>query len=263
MTDQQENIVNHEIMGDKGPAVLLIHGLFGDLDNLKRLGRDLEEDHKVIVMDCRNHGDSFHSDRMNYAAMAADVEALLDHLGIDTVSIVGHSMGGKLAMEFALTHPNRVQALIVADVAPAAYDARHRHILDALENIDLSQVQTRQDADKLLAKAIDERGVRQFLLKNLKREDEQYQWRLNLPVIDSCYEEISGGVREGSYDGPVLFIKGGDSNYLTEEHRDAVSSRFSDVDIKIIEGTGHWLHAEKPRIFNRLARSFLEQHSRT
>lgn len=263
MTDQQENIVNYEIMGDKGPAVLLIHGLFGDLDNLKRLGRDLEDDFKVIVMDCRNHGDSFHSDQMSYAAMAKDVEALLDHLNLAKVSIVGHSMGGKLAMEFALAHADRVQALVIADVAPVAYDARHRHILDALENIDLSQVQSRQDADKQLAQAIDERGVRQFLLKNLQRENDAYQWRLNLPVIDSCYEDISGSVREGNYDGPVLFVKGGDSNYLTEAHRDAVSSRFNDVDIKIIEGTGHWLHAEKPRIFNRLVRSFLEQHSRT
>ncbi|MFC0445074.1 alpha/beta fold hydrolase [Pseudidiomarina halophila] len=263
MADAEQNLVNYEIMGKKGPAVLLIHGLFGDLDNLKRLARDLESDHRVILMDCRNHGDSFHSTTMTYAAMAEDVKRLLDKLEIKSVSLVGHSMGGKLAMEFTLTYPDYVQSLIVADVAPVAYDARHRHILDALEALDLSSINNRKDADAELAKNIDERGVRQFLLKNLQPEDDGYHWRLNLPVIDRCYEEISAGVREGHYDGPVLFIKGGDSNYLTEEHRDAVTSRFSDVEIKIIEGTGHWLHAEKPRIFNRLARGFLEQHSRT
>ncbi|RUO62156.1 alpha/beta fold hydrolase [Pseudidiomarina insulisalsae] len=263
MTDQQESIVNYEVMGNKGPAVLLIHGLFGDLDNLKRLARDLEEDHRVIVMDCRNHGDSFHSEKMNYQVMAEDVAQLLAHLKLKKVSIVGHSMGGKLAMEFALSHPEQVHVLVVADVAPVAYDARHRHILDALESIDLSKVKSRQDADQQLAQAVDDRGVRQFLLKNLQRVDDSYQWRLNLPVIDACYDEISGAVRKGSFDGPVLFIKGGDSNYLTEAHRQAVTSRFNNVDIKIIEGTGHWLHAEKPRIFNRLVRAFLEQHSRT
>ncbi len=258
MSDPQQSIVNHEIMGSKGPTVLLIHGLFGDLDNLKRLGRDLADDHRVVVMDCRNHGDSFHSDSMNYAAMAEDVKHLLDHLEIDQASLVGHSMGGKLAMEFALIYPDRVKKLIVADVAPVAYDARHRHILDALEAMDMTTIQSRSDADKALAAAIDERGVRQFLLKNLKRDNDHYQWRLNLAVIDQCYEEISGGVREGAFSGPVLFIKGGNSNYLTEAHRDAVNARFENVDIKIIEGTGHWLHAEKPRVFNRLARGFLE-----
>ncbi|MDN7135427.1 alpha/beta fold hydrolase [Pseudidiomarina terrestris] len=263
MSDAQQNLVNYEIMGSKGPTVLLIHGLFGDLDNLKRLGRELESDYRVVAMDCRNHGDSFHSETMTYAAMADDVKRLVDELGLQKISLVGHSMGGKLAMEFALTYPDLVQSLIVADVAPVAYDARHRHILDVLEAIELEQVSNRKEADAQLAEHIDDRGVRQFLLKNLQRENEQYQWRLNLPVIDRCYSEISAGVRDGEFAGPVLFIKGGDSNYLTEAHRDAVTARFSDVDIKIIEGTGHWLHAEKPRIFNRLVRAFLEQHSRT
>ncbi|MGQ4275687.1 alpha/beta fold hydrolase [Pseudidiomarina sp. E22-M8] len=263
MSDAEQNLVNYEIMGKKGPTVLLIHGLFGDLDNLKRLARDLETDHRVILIDCRNHGDSFHSETMTYAAMAEDVKRLLDTLKVKKLSLVGHSMGGKLAMEFTLTYPDYVQSLIIADVAPVKYDARHRETLDALEAVDLTNVGNRKDADIQLAEYIETRGVRQFLLKNLQPEHDGYQWRLNLPVIDRCYHEISAGVREGQYDGPVLFIKGGDSNYLTEAHRDAVTSRFSEVDIKIIEGTGHWLHAEKPRIFNRLARGFLEQHSRT
>ncbi|RUO72649.1 alpha/beta hydrolase [Pseudidiomarina sediminum] len=263
MTAQQTNLVNYEEMSNQGPAVLLIHGLFGDLDNLKGLARDLVDDYRVIVMDCRNHGDSFHSDSMSYAAMANDVIQLLDHLKLNEVHLVGHSMGGKLAMEVALTAPKRVTSLVVADVAPVAYDARHHHILDALQELDLSTVKQRKDADQQLAKAIDTAGVRQFLLKNLKRVDDSYVWRLNLNVLDRCYPEIAGAVREGHYPGPVLFIKGGDSDYLTRDHQSAVTARFSQTDIKIIEGTGHWLHAEKPRIFNRLVKTFLEQHSRT
>lgn len=256
-------LLNYETAGS-GEPVLLIHGLFGDLDNLKGLGRDLQQDFQIIMIDVRNHGDSFHSDTMNYADMADDVARVLDHLELNQVHIVGHSMGGKLAMEFALANPDRVISLIVADIAPVAYDTRHRNILDALEALDLSKVSSRKDADQLLAKHIDGHNVRQFLLKNLeRREDNSYEWRLNLPVIDGCYGELSDAVREGTYDGPVLFIKGGDSDYLTQEYEEAIRARFSNVDLKVIEGAGHWLHAEKPRIFNRTARSFLEQHSRT
>ncbi|KFZ29971.1 acyl-CoA esterase [Pseudidiomarina atlantica] len=263
MTKTTSALLNYETMGKQGPHVLLIHGLFGDLDNLKSLARDLENDYQLVLIDVRNHGDSFHSEHMNYSAMAEDIEALREELAIEQWALVGHSMGGKLAMEYALTYQDHVAALVVADVAPVAYDARHHHILDALASLDLSKVSKRQDADQQLAQHIETRGVRQFLLKNLQRDDDGYHWRLNLDTLASCYEEISGAVREGSFAGPVLFIKGADSDYLTEAHRDAVTSRFTDVDIKIIEGTGHWLHAEKPRIFNRLVRSFLEQHCRT
>lgn len=255
-------ILNYEVLGSGEPVVLL-HGLFGDLDNLKTLGRDLSDHYQVILIDARNHGDSFHSDHMNYADMADDLARTLDHLNIEAAHIVGHSMGGKLAMEFALSYPDRAQSIIAADISPVAYDPKHRHILDALKAIDLRKVGNRADADKQLAQHIETRGVRQFLLKNLRRDDNGYQWRINLETLDSCYAEISGAVREGHYDGPILFIKGGDSNYLMNEHADAIKRRFSDIEIKIIEGTGHWLHAEKPRIFNRLARAFLDNHSRT
>ncbi|RWU11557.1 alpha/beta fold hydrolase [Pseudidiomarina gelatinasegens] len=255
-------ILNYEVLGSGEPVVLL-HGLFGDLDNLKGLGRDLSADFQVILVDARNHGDSFHSDHMNYADMAADLAATLDALNIESAHIVGHSMGGKIAMEFALTYPKRARSVIAADISPVAYDPKHRHILDALKAIDLSTVSNRADADKQLAQHIDTRGVRQFLLKNLSREDGHYTWRINLDTLNSCYEEISGAVRQGSYDGPILFIKGGDSDYLATAHTDEIKGRFNNVEVKIIEGTGHWLHAEKPRIFNRLARAFIENHSRT
>lgn len=255
-------ILNYDVIG-QGQPVVLLHGLFGDLDNLKGLGRDLSEDFQVILVDARNHGDSFHSDHMNYADMASDLAATLDALDIDKAHIIGHSMGGKIAMEFALAYPQRALSVIAADIAPVAYDPKHRHILDALQQLELSTVTNRSEADQQLAKFIESKGVRQFLLKNLRRDDDGYQWRINLDTLSQCYEEISGAVREGHYDGPVLFIKGGDSNYLLSEHEAAIRQRFSQVDVKIIDGTGHWLHAEKPRIFNRLARAFVENHSRT
>ena len=255
-------ILNYEVFGHGQPVVLL-HGLFGDLDNLKGLGRDLSSDFKVVLVDARNHGDSFHTEHMNYSDMAADLAATLDEIGIDSAHIIGHSMGGKIAMEFALTYPQRARSVIAADIAPIAYDPKHRHILDALQQLDLSTISNRSDADKQLAQFIDTKGVRQFLLKNLRRDDNGYAWRLNLSTLSQCYEEISGAVRDGNYDGPVLFIKGGDSNYLQSDHERAIRERFSNVDVKIIEGTGHWLHAEKPRVFNRLARAFVENHSRT
>lgn len=255
-------LLNYERFGSGTPVVIL-HGLFGDLDNLKRLGRELESDFDIIAIDIRNHGDSFHSDTMSYAAMADDIAKLLDALKVNSAHFVGHSMGGKLAMEFALSFPQQVLSVVAADVAPVAYDPKHRHILDALEALDLTQISSRQDADKLLSSQIDNRGVRQFLLKNLRHVDTGYEWRLNLPALDAHYAEISGAVRSGQYDGPILFIKGGDSDYLKPEHESEIRDRFSNVDVKIIEGTAHWLHAEKPRIFNRLVREFIEQQSRT
>lgn len=255
-------ILNYEVFG-QGEPVVLLHGLFGDLDNLKGLGRDLSSDFQVVLVDARNHGDSFHTEHMNYSDMAADLAATLDDMGIDSAHIIGHSMGGKIAMEFALTFPQRARSVIAADIAPVAYDPKHRHILDALQQLDLSTVSNRSDADKQLAQFIDTKGVRQFLLKNLRRDDNGYAWRLNLSTLSQCYEEISGAVREGTYNGPVLFIKGGDSNYLQSSHESAIRDRFSNVEVKVIEGTGHWLHAEKPRVFNRLARAFVENHSRT
>lgn len=250
--------LEYQTLGDpQQPAVVLIHGLFGDKDNLKSLARDLQDDYYCIMIDARNHGDSPHCADMSYAAMAADVRQTMDTLDIDAFAVVGHSMGGKIAMQLAMDYPNRVTRAVFADIAPADYQGTHDDILDALHAIDLTTINSRGDADKQLAKTITTQGVRQFLLKNLRKTDQGYEWRLNIDGLIDQYRVIAGNVSEGHYDGPVLFIKGGDSNYLTEGHRDDITARFSHVDVKVIEGTGHWLHAEKPRIFNRLVADFL------
>lgn len=258
---QSKTSLNYELSGN-GETVVLIHGLFGDLDNLKGIGRELEQHYQVLYLDMRNHGQSFHSDTMTYAAMAGDVFQLLDQLNIHEAHFLGHSMGGKVVMECALTEPKRVLSVIAADIAPVAYDARHHHILDALNAVDMSQVHSRKDADKQLQAAIPEAGVRQFLLKNLATSDAGFDWRFNLKALTEHYEQINGAVRKGHYDGPILFIKGGNSDYLTTQHESEIRDRFSQIDVKVIADTGHWLHAEKPHIFNRLVTGFLEQQSR-
>jgi len=251
--------LEYQTLGDdSNTAVIIIHGLFGDKDNLKSLARDLQDDFFCVMVDARNHGDSPHCQSMTYSEMAADVIATCDQLKLDKFHVVGHSMGGKIAMQVAMDYSERVISAVFADIAPAAYDGTHDDILTALTELDLGQISSRKEADQQLQESIKTAGVRQFLLKNLQKTDEGYQWRLNLNALVDNYQSLSGTVTEGHYSGPVLFIKGGDSNYLRETHRDAITERFNDVEVKVIESTGHWLHAEKPRSFNRLVRQFLE-----
>lgn len=253
--------LNYEIIGakDAKATIILIHGLFGDLDNLKTLARELADNYQCVLIDVRNHGDSPHSEVMNYPAMAADVQALMERLELAQAILIGHSMGGKLAMQMALQAPELVQMLVVADIAPVAYDARHRYILDALTEIDPAQLHKRQQADQQLAEHIAERGVRQFLLKNLELEGEHYRWRLNLPVLVAEYESITTKVTGTPYAGPVLFIKGSESDYITADHRATIQQLFPNAEAKIINGVGHWLHAEKPRVFNKLVIDFISE----
>lgn len=256
MADSKQ--LNHETLGNpENPTVIIIHGLFGDKDNLKRLARELESDFYCLLPDVRNHGDSFHSNDMTYPNMAQDIVTLADQLNVESFHLVGHSMGGKIAMEVAMQASDRVLSAVFADISPAAYEGTHDRIMDALCQLNLAEVTSRGDADKQLANAIAEKGVRQFLLKNLKRTDNGYQWRLNLKALTQCYDVISGAVSKKEYHGRTLFLKGGNSQYLTEKHQSDVTQRFSNTSVKVIDDTGHWLHAEKPRIFNRLVRDFL------
>lgn len=252
--------LNYECQGS-GDPVILIHGLFGDLDNLKSISRSLTDSYTVVNLDVRNHGQSPHCDAMSYAAMAEDVIAIADEQGFAKFHLLGHSMGGKIAMEIALRYPSRVRSLIVADIAPVVYDARNSSILDALCSIDVDSLNSRQEADEQLAKSIETKGVRQFLLKNLRKNNDKWFWRFNLSGLQSNYTTLSGEpTGEGQYIGPVLFIRGEKSDYVTSEHTDAIAQRFPAARPETIDGTGHWLHAEKPKEFNQLVSDFLDQH---
>lgn len=241
-----------------GDPIILIHGLFGSYENLGIIARSLAEHYHVINIDVRNHGLSSQSEQMSYPLMAEDLLQTLDHLALPKVSILGHSMGGKMAMEFALSHPERVDKLIVADVAPVAYPARHQQILAALSSVPLTQIQSRSEADKYLAKYITEPGVRQFLLKSLIKQEQHFSWRFNLTALTKQYPNIIGEPQQaGQFSGPTLFIKGELSDYIIAEHKQQILTLFPQAKVKIIQGTGHWLHAEKPAVFTRLVLDFL------
>lgn len=250
-------ILHTEITG-QGQAIVLIHGLFGSYENLGVIARALAGQWQVVNLDMRNHGRSDWHDNMSYASMAEDVKETLDHLGLDQVILLGHSMGGKIAMEFALRYPARVSKLILADISPVQNRPRHLGILSALESIDLNNLQSRQQADQQLALSITESGVRQFLLKSLYKEDDQFRWRFNIKALSANYQQLlEAPASKGPYTGPTLFIKGAESDYLLPEHQSLIQHLFPHSKAKVIMGTGHWLHAEKPVAFAKIVTDFL------
>lgn len=245
------------VLGEGGGWVLLLHGLFGAGDNLGGLGKALAQTHRVALVDLRNHGRSPHSPHMDLDLLAADVAALQDRLGIDACALVGHSLGGKVAMQLALNAPQRVRRLLAADIAPVRYPPHHQRILGALAALDLAALAGRGGAEAQLARAIAEPAVRQFLLKSLYRDHSGFHWRFNLAALASDYAALSAAPHGAPYAGPTLFIKGELSSYIAPEHQAAMRALFPNFRFKMIQGAGHWLHAERPAAFNRLVQQFL------
>ncbi|MEO2265838.1 alpha/beta fold hydrolase [Pseudoalteromonas sp. YIC-656] len=255
-------LLNYQISGlepTQAKTVIVIHGLFGSLDNLKVVARPLSEMFHVINVDVRNHGKSFHSDTMNYDVMAQDIVALMDELGIEKAHLVGHSMGGKIAMQVALLHQNRVDKLVVMDIAPVNYHARHDAIIRALEEVAAAHITSRNQADEIMSQFIEEPGVRQFLAKSLaKADDGTLYWLFNLPALSQQYENIlAQPTVNDSCLCDTLFIKGADSDYILSEHREVIATMFPNAKAKVIQGAGHWLHAQKPAAVNKSIGDFL------
>jgi len=252
-------VLNYKQSGS-GSHIILIHGLFGSMENLNMVTKGLTDNYCVTSVDVRNHGSSFHKNDMNYPSLANDVIELMDQLAIEKAHILGHSMGGKIAMELALTYPQRVDKLIVADIAPIQYPAHHQQIINGLKAIDFSHVTSRKDADAQLAAYVEEASVRAFLLRNLAVTDGRYHFKCALDYIDNCYSQIMEAyLGDNQFLGQTLFIKGGNSTYITAEHRERINELFPNVAAKIIQGAGHWLHAEKTTAFNKIVRDFLEK----
>ena len=260
---------NDESETDESLPLIVIHGLLGSADNWRSHVKAWQKNRRVIAVDLRNHGRSPHVEGMTYRAMSDDVLSLMDQLGIDQAHVLGHSMGGKVAMTMARLAPQRVASLVVADIAPVTYRPRQDSVLDGLKALDTAAIKSRQEADRVLSDYVEEAGVRQFLLKNLmpvpadEKDDSgaRYRWRLNLPVIDRCYAHLSAAPEgEEPYRGPVLFVKGADSPYIQTKHRDTIDQLFPNAELEIIEGAGHWLHAEKPEDLIALCRRFLTGH---
>lgn len=252
--------LNYQQLG-QGEHIVLIHGLFGSLENLNMVAKHLSQYYCVTSVDVRNHGNSFHKIGMSYNELADDVINLLDHLAIDCCHLLGHSMGGKIAMQIALCYPERVNKLMVADIAPVDYPAHHLSIIEGLQAIDLTQVKKRKDADSQLASYVDDVGVRQFLLRNIAMNEQgQFQFKCNLTNIKQGYQQImqANSAENGQqFTGATLFIKGGNSNYILPEHQSSIAALFPHAKAKIIQGTGHWLHAEKTVAFNKVVMDFL------
>ncbi|HID8483366.1 TPA: esterase [Serratia marcescens] len=236
--------------------VLLIHGLFGNLDNLGVLARDLHQRHSVIKVDLRNHGLSPRADEMNYPAMAQDLLELLDELRLEKAIVIGHSMGGKAAMALTAIAPERVAKLIVIDVAPVNYQTRrHDEIFAALKAVSAAGITQRQAAAQLMRDYLQEEGVIQFLLKSFHNGE----WRFNLPVLIERYDDITGWQDVPAWQHPTLFIRGGLSPYVQDSYRADIARQFPQARAHVVAGTGHWVHAEKPEAVLRAIHRFLDE----
>ena len=231
-----------------GPPLLILHGLLGTSDNWLPIARVLAEKFQVFVPDMRNHGKSPHSNEFNYSAMVEDIYEFLTDLNLRNIILIGHSMGGKIAMNFAIEYPHRVTKLIVVDISPRKYDIFHDRILDAMRAIDTLKLGSRKQADELMAEYITDRRIRQFILKNLYRNDDgSFIWKLNLPAIMANLAEIGCEVDDkGNFNNPVLFIRGGESDYILDSDQPKINLIFPAAQIVTIPDTTHWLHSERP-----------------
>lgn len=255
------NHVLHPAAGSEmRPPLLIAHGLFGSARNFNTLGRRLAADRNVVLVDMRNHGDSPWSDETGYEAMASDLAEVITHHCGGRALVLGHSMGGKSVMALALTRPELVAGAIVADIAPVGYDHSHQSFLKAMQAVDLAQISRRSDADPLLADAIPEAPLRAFILQNLVVTGGVARWRLNVDALDSGMDDLIGwpsGLDANRYTGPVLFLRGGMSDYVTSEGEEAAQRLFPMADFHAIPGTGHWLHAEAPDAFHDVVAGWL------
>lgn len=250
--------LNFKKLGSGQPMVIL-HGLLGTLDNWITLGRQFSENFTVYLVDLRNHGLSPHSEEFTYDAMMQDVMELFEAEGIKKPILLGHSMGGKVAMNLALNSPESIEKLIVADIDAKAYHVQHEQILKGLNALPIDKISSRKDADDELAKYVDEFGIRQFLLKNLDRTSDGFSWKMNLPVITRDIEKVGIEIGKGqSVDLPSLFIRGANSNYIKDENWTALKEKFPKAELKTIENAGHWLHAEKPEEFYKIVMDFVK-----
>jgi len=245
---------------NKNENIFIIHGLFGSLSNLSSLGKELQANFNVILVDVRNHGQSPRNASMTYQEMANDIFELADALEIEEFSVIGHSMGGKIAMTCALTQPHRIKRLVVADIAPISHDDKHSDVFSGLQAVRNANAQNRTAADKVLTDFVETPEIRQFLLKSYQRGENGFRFIYDVDNLQNNYENIRSWPQQDSvFQQPTLFIKGELSDYIEETSQPLIMGLFPNAKLKVINGTGHWLHAEKPKTFNRLVINFFTQ----
>jgi esterase len=261
----------------EGFPIVIVHGLYGSSDNWLTVAKKLSSNYKVYMIDQRNHGRSQNSEEHSYEAMKNDLAEFFDQQKIEKAILMGHSMGGKTAMSFAADYPERIEKLIVADIAPKDYFLLndesqyylHNNILRAMLELDFSKIESRKQVEDFLNERIDSHQIVQFLLKNVHRnkENHHYEWRLNVQVLYDNLDEIIKGVNAHWFDDrlpitnyPVLFIKGANSNYILPEDFASIRRIYPEAEILQIPNAGHWLHAEQPQLFMETVLNFLNKH---
>lgn len=247
----------------QGMPLIILHGLFGSSDNWFSLAKVFAEKFTVYLVDQRNHGQSPHSMDFNYEVLTEDLYKFITDHQIQKPVIIGHSMGGKVAMNFAVKYPDHLSSLVVVDIMPKRYPIHHDHILDGLESINLMELQNRSEADQMLARFVHEADVRQFLLKNLTRNSSGgFEWKINLKAIDQNIEAIGEGmVFSGKYNGSTLFIKGRQSNYYVQGDEALANKIFTKATWVTLE-TGHWVQAEKPKEFSEVVLNYVSHQNK-
>lgn len=242
----------------KGSPILILHGLFGFSDNWQTIAKALAEDHLVITPDLRNHGRSPHLPSHTYQDMAEDLRQFLESHWMFSSTVIGHSMGGKAAMQLALSHPDFVERLVVVDIEPSQADDNHSGIFQALFDLNLPSQTDRKAAEALLEQRVPDWGTRQFLLKNITRDETgKLSWKMNLPVLWEYFSEILGPVHGTTFDKPTLFVRGSRSDYIKDAKIPFIKSMFPQAQIATIEGAGHWVHADKPQELLAVLKDFL------
>lgn len=235
-----------------GAPLVILHGLLGSSSNWRSIARRLADSHRVYVVDLRNHGDSPHAATMSYPEMADDVLTFLDDRAIERAVLIGHSMGGKTAMRLALTAPERIERLVVVDIAPTRSEHDHLPVLSAMSALDLGRIERRADADRLLAAHIPDSEMRMFVLQNLTSGAQGFAWRINLPAIADAIPALLDFPVDADtrpFTGDTLFVRGARSDYVGARDEAAIKRLFPNAEIVTIADAGHWVHAEQPARF--------------
>ena len=255
------NILHAKIYGQEKPGIplLVFHGLFGMLDNWGSFGKEFGAYFPVHLIDLRNHGKSFHSQEMSHDDLAHDISHYMEFYGLEKANLLGHSLGGKAVMQFAVKYPPKVEKLIVVDISPKAYPPHHQGILKALESVDLDTAQSRGEVEDLLAEYIPEKDVIFFLAKSLYwDENKKLKWRFNLKTLSEKYNDfVSNAIKFGVFAGETLFISGEKSNYILPQDEFQIKQQFPHSEIVTIKNVGHWVQAENPKDFNDVVQNFL------
>lgn len=244
----------------QGPPLIILHGLFGSLENWHSISQKLAADFQVFAVDQRNHGRSPHAAEMSYQSMAGDLKEFVTTHQLSAVNLLGHSLGGKVAMFFALNYPDLMEKLVVVDIAPRAYPPHHSEILNALSSLDLPSFKNRKDLETHLAPSIPDLATRQFLLKNVKRDSAgTFYWQMNLAAIHRNYDRLNEALSsQQPFTKPALFISGERSDYIRDEDLASIRKLFPQAAHCKIPGASHWVHADAPEAFLRKVREFLK-----